>query len=253
MRAAHGAPEKLLHSSSLTTQHHRACSNASCGRKHTGMISCRRRSDPCTCTPQSWRSLSWHEGHLYQTTLRSFIDPFFVLLALLAVSHEGTTSSIRMSESVGSPSVSLAPRLQLPATCDPPSESNPPMQKVWIIFGATGHMGRSLTKAALAHGDKVTAVGKTFEHSIKQMQGWHDNCLGLLCDVRVPETVDAVIKNSIQHFGGVDIIAKYVPYIFRLEKLLTGPAALATESLAHVRIKTSVTCAHSSKPISSAA
>lgn len=70
-------------------------------------------------------------------------------------------------------------------------------------------MGRSLVKAALAHGDKVTAVGRTFEHTPRQMEGWHDNCLGLLCDVRVQETIEAVIKKTIQHFGGVDIIAKY--------------------------------------------
>lgn len=69
-------------------------------------------------------------------------------------------------------------------------------------------MGRSLTKAALAHGDKVAAVGRTYEHSISQMEGWHENCLGLLCDIRVPETVDAVMKRTIQHFGVVDIVAK---------------------------------------------
>ena len=78
------------------------------------------------------------------------------------------------------------------------------------VFGATGHMGRSLVKSALSHGDKVTAVGRTFEHTIQQMEGWHVNCLGLLCDIRVPETVDAVIKKTIQHFGEVDIIAKSV-------------------------------------------
>jgi len=68
-------------------------------------------------------------------------------------------------------------------------------------------MGRSLVKAVLAHGDKCTAVGRTFEHTIKQMEGWHENCLGALCDVRVRETVDAVIKRTIQHFGGFDIIS----------------------------------------------
>lgn len=71
-------------------------------------------------------------------------------------------------------------------------------------------MGRSLVKCALAHGDKVTAVGRTWEHTIKQMEGWHDNCLGTLCDVRLRETVDAVLKKTISHWGGIDIIAKSV-------------------------------------------
>lgn len=76
------------------------------------------------------------------------------------------------------------------------------------VFGATGHMGRSLVTSALAHGDKVCAVGRTFEHSIKQMQGWHEDCLGQLCDVRVAETVEAVYKRTIDHFGRIDIIVK---------------------------------------------
>lgn len=45
---------------------------------------------------------------------------------------------------------------------------------------------------------------------MEQMQKWQDQkCLGLLCDVRVRETVDAVIQKSIEHWGNVDIIAKY--------------------------------------------
>ena len=100
------------------------------------------------------------------------------------------------------------PRLHLPASTDPPSESNPPVQKVWLVFGGTGHIGRSLVEAALSHGDKVTAVGRTMENTMAQMQNWHERCLGLLCDVRVRETVDAAIKRTIEVWGRVDIIVK---------------------------------------------
>lgn len=109
-----------------------------------------------------------------------------------------------------SPTTVLAnnPRLHLPSTTDPPSETNPPTQKTWLIFGATGHIGRSLSKAALSHGDNVTAVGRTGENSMQQMQGWHERCLGLLCDVRVRHTVKEVIDLCIQHWGKIDIIVK---------------------------------------------
>lgn len=109
-----------------------------------------------------------------------------------------------------SPSRSLPShaRLHLPATTDPPSETTPATQKVWLVFGATGHIGRSLIKAALSHGDNVAAVGRTMENSMAQMQGWHENCLGLLCDVRVRETVKTCIERCIQHFGRIDIIVK---------------------------------------------
>jgi len=75
-------------------------------------------------------------------------------------------------------------------------------------------MGRSVIKAALTNNDLVTAVGRTFVDSMPCMQNWHtqDRCLGLLCDVRVRETVEAVLKKSIDHWGRVDIIANCSGY-----------------------------------------
>ena len=70
-------------------------------------------------------------------------------------------------------------------------------------------MGRSLVRAVLSHGDKCTAVGWTQENSVEQMEKLQDkNCLALLCDVRVRETVETVIQKSIDHWGNIDIIAK---------------------------------------------
>lgn len=114
------------------------------------------------------------------------------------------------SPAVLSPNSLLAsnPKLHLPSSTDPPSETNPPTQKTWIVFGATGHIGRSLVKAALSHGDNVAAVGRTMENTMPQMQGWHERCLGLLCDVRVRETVKTCIDACISKFGGLDIVVK---------------------------------------------
>ncbi|PGH04722.1 hypothetical protein AJ79_07001 [Helicocarpus griseus UAMH5409] len=116
-----------------------------------------------------------------------------------------------------SPSAAAAQdvRLRLPATTDPPGPQNPPKQLVWLIFGATGHMGRSLVKCALAHGDQVAAVGRTFESSPESMEALHSettNCLGLLCDVRARETVRAVIDKTIARFGHIDLIANCSGY-----------------------------------------
>lgn len=71
-------------------------------------------------------------------------------------------------------------------------------------------MGRELVRAALNNGDKVTAVGRTHEHSLQQMQDWHDNCLGLQCDVRVRDSVDAVYRKTIDRFGVYHVVAKSV-------------------------------------------
>ncbi|KAI9826241.1 MAG: hypothetical protein M1819_007408 [Sarea resinae] len=118
-------------------------------------------------------------------------------------------------ENRASESPSLAtprPRLQLPPACDPPGPQNPAKPLVWIVFGATGHMGRSLVRAVLSHGDKVSAVGQTFVDSIQTMQDWHPQCLGLLCDVRIRETVQDVIQKTINHLGRIDVIVNCSGY-----------------------------------------
>ncbi|KAL4877676.1 Sec1-like protein [Aspergillus karnatakaensis] len=83
------------------------------------------------------------------------------------------------------------------------------------VFGATGHMGRSLVKTALSRDDLVAAVGRTFETSpsaMKKLEAEHENCLGLLCDVRARETVQQVIDRTIERFGRIDIIANCAGY-----------------------------------------
>ncbi|CAG8242907.1 unnamed protein product [Penicillium salamii] len=115
----------------------------------------------------------------------------------------------------GGPSSPAEPRLHLPSTTDPPGPQNPPKPLVWLIFGATGHMGRSLVKTALSHNDLVAAVGRTYENSpeaMKELESEHENCMGLLCDVRARETVKRVIDATIARFGHIDVIANCSGY-----------------------------------------
>ncbi|CAK7200753.1 1,2-dihydroxy-3-keto-5-methylthiopentene dioxygenase [Sporothrix eucalyptigena] len=70
----------------------------------------------------------------------------------------------------GSGNSNTKSRVQLPSSCDPPLPDTPTKPLVWIVFGGTGHMGRSLVKSALAHGDYVTTVGRLHETSMAGMQ-----------------------------------------------------------------------------------
>ena len=112
---------------------------------------------------------------------------------------------------------------------------------IFQIFGATGHIGRSIVKAALAHGDLVTAVGRMGENTVEGMVRafWHpppaarppqegglgedkgDNSVRttqprdlvcLLCDVRVQDTVKTVFDKSLERWGRMDIIANCSGY-----------------------------------------
>ena len=100
------------------------------------------------------------------------------------------------------------PTPQLPPSCEPPSSARPPAQQVWVIFGATGHLGRSITRQALARGDRVTAVGRNIPAEEASMHGWHKNCQGLVCDVRDRATVEEVWQAARAWWGRVDVVVK---------------------------------------------
>ncbi|KAK0711160.1 hypothetical protein B0H67DRAFT_493601 [Lasiosphaeris hirsuta] len=103
-------------------------------------------------------------------------------------------------------------RLQLPASCDPPQPGAQRKQLVWVVFGGTGHMGRSLVKCVLGHGDAVTTVGRVFESTPESMVQQNENCLGLLCDVRDSASVARVIEKTLNRFGRIDVIVNCSGY-----------------------------------------
>ena len=94
------------------------------------------------------------------------------------------------------------------------------------VFGATGHIGRSVVKAALAHSDLVTAVGRSLTDTLSTVQSLSfappspstnvspdpSPLLPLFCDVRIRSTVDAVFSKSLEHWGRIDIIANCSGY-----------------------------------------
>ncbi len=126
-------------------------------------------------------------------------------------------------------------KLQLPASCDPPQPGAPVKQLVWIVsysaslllnlppaehqandaqvFGGTGHMGRSLVKSVLSHGDLVTTVGRVIETAPGAIATLNsDVCLGQLCDVRDDASVARVIERTLERFGRIDCIVNCSGY-----------------------------------------
>ncbi|KAJ2893977.1 Oxidoreductase BOA17 [Zalerion maritima] len=81
------------------------------------------------------------------------------------------------------------------------------------IFGGTGHMGRSLVKCALSHGDLVVSVGRTFESTPESMAKPDEpNYMGTLCDVRAADSVSRVFERVLDRFGRYGIVVNCSGY-----------------------------------------
>ncbi|KAB8299974.1 hypothetical protein EYC80_000216 [Monilinia laxa] len=123
-------------------------------------------------------------------------------------------SSKCVEVSTSNPDGNKKVKLQLPMSCEPPGPNNPTGSKVWVIFGATGHMGQSLTKACLGKGDEVVAVGRINEDTIESIQEKfpHTSCFNTLCDVRFRESVSTVFDRALEKFKRIDVIANCSGY-----------------------------------------
>lgn len=68
-----------------------------------------------------------------------------------------------------------------------------------------------MVNAVLSHGDTVCAVGNQLRDSLKGMSSLYasntPNYHGLLCDVRVRESVESTFDAALKHFQEIDVIA----------------------------------------------
>lgn len=131
------------------------------------------------------------------------------------MSHR-TSNSISKDVTQASERSHVFPNVQLPASTDPPTSHHPAKQQTWLIYGATGHVGRSIVNAALSHGDNVCAVGNQTRDTLAGMRSLFSSNTpkyhGLLCDVRLRESVEAVFNKSLDHFHEIDVIAVCTGY-----------------------------------------
>ncbi|KAK9474108.1 uncharacterized protein V1510DRAFT_412446 [Dipodascopsis tothii] len=100
------------------------------------------------------------------------------------------------------------PPLVLPPSCDPLA---PTRQYVWIIFGASGALGRHLSRTALSRGDLVMACSRSIESSVPPVDPeWRDRCMVATCDVRERRTVKAVVDQCVHRWNRIDVVVDCV-------------------------------------------
>jgi NAD(P)-dependent dehydrogenase (short-subunit alcohol dehydrogenase family) len=80
------------------------------------------------------------------------------------------------------------------------------MTKVWFITGSSRGLGRSLTEAVLATGDKVAATARNI-NTLKDLGlEYPDQIYPLQLDVTQQEDIHTAIVKTIAHFGKIDVL-----------------------------------------------
>lgn len=123
------------------------------------------------------------------------------------------------------------------------------MTKVWFITGSSRGLGRNLTEAVLAKGDKVVATARKPEQLKDLVQKYPGQVLALPLDVTDKDQVNEAVKKAIEQFGRIDVLVNNAGFGItgaaeayteeqvrsQLEANLYGPIAITRAVLPHMR------------------
>jgi NAD(P)-dependent dehydrogenase (short-subunit alcohol dehydrogenase family) len=80
------------------------------------------------------------------------------------------------------------------------------MTKVWFITGSARGLGRSLTAAVLANGDKVAATARNPEQLKEFTEKYGDLIFPIQLDVTDKKQVANAVNQTIKHFERIDVL-----------------------------------------------
>ena len=80
------------------------------------------------------------------------------------------------------------------------------MTKVWFITGSSRGLGRSLTEAVLATGDRVAATARQPQQLTDLVSKYPDQLLPLKLDVTKKDEIAIAVEQTIKHFGRIDVL-----------------------------------------------
>lgn len=80
------------------------------------------------------------------------------------------------------------------------------MTKVWFITGSARGLGRALTEAVLAKGEKVAATARQ-PHQLDDLAAkYPDQILPLPLDVTNKKEIVSAVEQAVNHFGRIDVL-----------------------------------------------
>ncbi|KAK9478156.1 hypothetical protein V1514DRAFT_83711 [Lipomyces japonicus] len=93
-----------------------------------------------------------------------------------------------------------------PAATEPPSNSNPVKHQVWLVFGATGVIGRQICRMALSQGDMVMACSRNVKSVVRVPERWQERLQIQSCDVRSRQMVKESVDRTLQRWNRIDVV-----------------------------------------------
>ncbi|MFF0264715.1 oxidoreductase [Kribbella sp. NPDC004536] len=86
------------------------------------------------------------------------------------------------------------------------------MSKIWLITGSSRGLGRALTEAVLAAGDRVVATARRPEQLDDLVTKYGEQLRAVALDVTDADAARAAVRTAVEEFGGLDVVANNAGY-----------------------------------------
>jgi NAD(P)-dependent dehydrogenase (short-subunit alcohol dehydrogenase family) len=86
------------------------------------------------------------------------------------------------------------------------------MSKIWLVTGSSRGLGRALTEAVLAAGDRVVGTARKPEQLDDLVTKYGDQLRAVALDVTDADAARAAVRTAVQEFGGLDVVANNAGY-----------------------------------------
>lgn len=108
------------------------------------------------------------------------------------------------------------------------------MEKVWFITGSSRGLGRSLTEAVLASGDKVVGTARNVQQLKDFKNLYPQQFLALQLDVTDYNRVYDAVAEAVAHFGRIDVLVNNAGFG------ITGAAEAFTDEQVRSQLETNL-------------
>ena len=108
------------------------------------------------------------------------------------------------------------------------------MDTIWFITGSSRGLGRSLTQAVLAQGNRVAATARKPEQLADLVAQYGDRILPLALDVTDNAQIEQAVADAMAHFGRLDVVVNNAGFG------ITGAAEAYTEEQVRSQLETNL-------------